>query len=48
MLVLYNPKSNATGKPVLPMSLLALGAVVDRHGQLVAVAGEGAEDSAAG
>ena len=29
MLLLYNPKSNATGKPVLPMSLLALGAVLE-------------------
>jgi anaerobic magnesium-protoporphyrin IX monomethyl ester cyclase len=28
-LVLYNPPSNATRKPVLPMSLLALGAVLE-------------------
>src|SRR4051812_39891379 len=29
MLVLYNPPSNAARKPVLPMSLLALGAVLE-------------------
>ncbi len=29
MLILYNPQSSATRKPVLPMSLLALGAVLD-------------------
>ena len=29
MLILYNPKSNATGKPVLPMALLALGAKLE-------------------
>ncbi len=28
-LILYNPKSNATGKRILPMSLLALGAVLE-------------------
>jgi anaerobic magnesium-protoporphyrin IX monomethyl ester cyclase len=32
MIVLYNPPSNAARKPVLPMSLLALGALLeDRH-----------------
>src|SRR5215471_3482287 len=31
-LVLYNPRSNAGGKAILPMSLLALGAVLEgRH-----------------
>src|SRR6187551_3679839 len=29
MLILFNPPSNATRKPVLPMSLLAVGAVLD-------------------
>ncbi|HEX5501936.1 MAG TPA: radical SAM protein [Thermomicrobiales bacterium] len=29
MLILYNPPSNATRKPVLPMSLLALGALLE-------------------
>ncbi|MFN8513997.1 MAG: radical SAM protein [Thermomicrobiales bacterium] len=29
MLILYNPPSNATRKPVLPMSLLAVGAVLE-------------------
>lgn len=29
MLILYNPPSNATHKPVLPMSLLAVGAVLE-------------------
>ncbi len=29
MLILYNPKSNATGKAVLPMALLALGAKLE-------------------
>lgn len=32
MTVLYNPPSNSAGKAVLPMALLALGAVLeDRH-----------------
>ena len=29
MLILYNPKSNPTGKAILPMSLLALGAKLE-------------------
>ena len=28
-IVLYNPKSNAAGKRIMPFSLLALGAVVE-------------------
>lgn len=31
MLILYNPSSNAQRKPVLPMSLLALGALLEGH-----------------
>ena len=29
MLILYNPPSNAQRKPILPMSLLALGALLE-------------------
>jgi len=28
-IILYNPRSNASGKKILPMSLLALGAVLE-------------------
>ena len=31
MIVLYNPRSSASRKPILPMSLLALGAVLEGH-----------------
>ena len=31
MLILYNPQSSANKKPILPMSLLALGALLDGH-----------------
>ena len=31
MLILYNPQSSADKKPILPMSLLALGALLDGH-----------------
>src|SRR5512136_2380452 len=30
-IVLYNPRSNASGKKILPMSLLALGAVLEHR-----------------
>ena len=29
MIILYNPRSSTTRKPILPMSLLALGAVLE-------------------
>ena len=29
MILLYNPKSNPTGKPILPKALLALGAMIE-------------------
>ena len=36
MLILYNPPSNAQRKPILPMSLLALGAVLEgEHDYLI-------------
>jgi hypothetical protein len=36
MLILYNPPSNAQRKPVLPMSLLALGALLeDEHDYMI-------------
>jgi tRNA A37 methylthiotransferase MiaB len=38
-LVLYNPPSSATRKPVLPMSLLALGAVLEEHHEYALVDG---------
>ena len=31
MIVLYNPPSSANKKPILPMSLLAVGAVLEGH-----------------
>jgi hypothetical protein len=30
-IVLYNPRSNASGKKILPMSLLAVGAVLENR-----------------
>ena len=39
MLVLYNPVSSSTRKPVLPMSLLALGAVLEGDEPYVIVDG---------
>jgi B12 binding protein/radical SAM family protein len=38
-LILYNPKSNASGKKILPMSLLALGAVLEGQYDYVLVDG---------
>lgn len=39
MIVLYNPPSNARRKPVLPMSLLALGALLENQHEYVIVDG---------
>lgn len=39
MIVLYNPPSNARRKPVLPMSLLALGAVLENRHEYVIIDG---------
>ncbi|HEX7122458.1 MAG TPA: radical SAM protein [Gemmatimonadaceae bacterium] len=39
MLILYNPPSNARRKPVLPMSLLALGAVLEGEHDYIIVDG---------
>jgi anaerobic magnesium-protoporphyrin IX monomethyl ester cyclase len=39
VIVLYNPPSSATRKPVLPMSLLALGAVIEGEREYVIVDG---------
>ena len=39
MIVLYNPPSNAQRKPVLPMSLLALGALLENQHEYVIVDG---------
>ncbi len=39
MIVLYNPPSSATRKPVLPMSLLALGAVLEGQREFTIVDG---------
>ncbi|HZY42951.1 MAG TPA: cobalamin-dependent protein, partial [Anaerolineae bacterium] len=39
MIVLYNPPSNALRKPILPMSLLALGALLEGHHDYVIVDG---------
>ena len=38
-IVLYNPKSNASGKRILPMSLLALGAVLEGRQDYVVIDG---------
>jgi len=39
MIILYNPQSSANRKPILPMSLLALGAVLNGHYDYVIVDG---------
>ncbi len=39
MIILYNPRSSATRKPILPMSLLALGAVLEGHEDYLIVDG---------
>ncbi len=38
-LILYNPQSNASGKRILPLSLLALGALLEGHHEYVIVDG---------
>ena len=45
MLLLYNPPSSATKKPVLPMSLLALGAVLEGTREYLVVDGNLESDS---
>jgi radical SAM superfamily enzyme YgiQ (UPF0313 family) len=47
MLILYNPPSNAQRKPVLPMSLLALGAVLEGHHDYMIVDGNIERDALA-
>ena len=44
MLILYNPPSNAQRKPILPMSLLALGALLEGHHDYLIVDGNLAPD----
>ena len=39
MIIFYNPRSSASRKPILPMSLLALGAVLEGHEDYVIVDG---------
>lgn len=39
MIILYNPPSSANKKPVLPLSLLALGAVLEGHSEYTIVDG---------
>ena len=46
-LVLYNPVSNGSGKRILPMSLLALGAVLERKYDYVIVDGNAERDALA-
>jgi hypothetical protein len=43
--VLYNPRSNADGKRMLPMSLLALGAILDGHHEYQIVDGNADRDA---
>jgi hypothetical protein len=47
MIVLYNPPSNAQRKPVLPMSLLALGAVLEDRYEYLIVDGNRVRDPVA-
>ncbi|HEY8742024.1 MAG TPA: radical SAM protein [Chloroflexota bacterium] len=47
MLILYNPASSAGRKPVLPMSLLALGAVLEQQHDYVIVDGNLEDDPVA-
>ncbi|HXQ29592.1 MAG TPA: radical SAM protein [Gemmatimonadales bacterium] len=46
-IVLYNPKSNASGKRILPMSLLALGALLEGRFEYAIVDGNCESDPAA-
>ena len=46
-IVFYNPKSNASGKKILPMSLLALGAVVEGKFDFAIVDGNAVDDPVA-
>jgi len=43
-IILYNPRSNASGKKILPMSLLALGAVLENKYDYAIVDGNSASD----
>ncbi len=45
MLILYNPISSSGRKPVLPMALLALGALLEGHHDYVIVDGNLEPDS---
>ncbi len=45
--ILYNPRSNASGKKILPMSLLALGAVLENKYDYSIVDGNCESDPAA-
>ncbi|HEY8741800.1 MAG TPA: B12-binding domain-containing radical SAM protein, partial [Chloroflexota bacterium] len=47
MLLLYNPASSAGRKPILPMSLLALGAVLEGKHDYVIVDGNLEDDPVA-
>jgi radical SAM superfamily enzyme YgiQ (UPF0313 family) len=47
MLILYNPPSNAQRKPILPMSLLALGALLEGETEYTIVDGNLARDTLA-
>ncbi|MCA9883088.1 MAG: cobalamin-dependent protein, partial [Anaerolineae bacterium] len=44
MIVLYNPPSSANRKPILPMSLLALGAVLEGKYEYIIVDGNLTDD----
>ncbi len=45
MVVLYNPVSSAGRKPILPLALLALGAVLEGRHPYVIIDGNLAEDA---
>ncbi|MBC8159974.1 MAG: B12-binding domain-containing radical SAM protein [Roseiflexaceae bacterium] len=47
MIILYNPVSNALRKPVLPMSLLALGALLEGHHEYCIIDGNLERDALA-
>jgi anaerobic magnesium-protoporphyrin IX monomethyl ester cyclase len=47
LIILYNPRSNASGKKILPMSLLALGAVLENRYDYVIVDGNCESDPVA-
>ena len=44
-IILFNPKSNASGKKILPMSLLALGAVLESHYDYAIIDGNAERDT---